>query len=138
MAGPAVPRPLPANPPHDTRIPLVLGVEITLAVLMVLVVLTRFYIRTFVKAVMGIDDWIMGVAMVRARFLSYDRRPFSNTLQLFALIITIIHCCGTHYGTGKHWWDVPMEKGKIAVKVRSMSSHSPGASDGELDQLKLI
>jgi hypothetical protein len=31
---------------------------------MVLVVLTRFYIRAFVKAIVGIDDWIMGVAMV--------------------------------------------------------------------------
>jgi hypothetical protein len=76
MARGMAPPPLPANLPHDTRIPLVLGIEITLGILMVLVVFTRFYIRTFVKVIIGIDDWIIGVAMVRAGSLGPEIETF--------------------------------------------------------------
>lgn len=74
--GGMAPPPWPANLTHDTRIPLVLGIEITLGILMVVVVLTRFYIRTFVKAAIGIDDWIIGVAMVRAIPLRLENECF--------------------------------------------------------------
>jgi hypothetical protein len=72
--------------------------EISIAAAMVLVVLARFYTRTFVKAVIGLDDWTMGIAMS------------------FAVCITVIHCYGTQFGAGKHLWDVDYEKARISAK----------------------
>lgn len=56
------PKPNYVNP--QSRKPLVLGVEITLTTVAALVVLARFYARTYIKRLLGWDDWLMLGAMV--------------------------------------------------------------------------
>jgi hypothetical protein len=56
--------PLPNYINPESRKPLVLGVEITLTFIASLFVAARFYSRTYIKHVLGWDDWLMLVAMV--------------------------------------------------------------------------
>jgi len=48
----------------ESRKSLVIGVEVTITFLAALAVLARFYARTFIKRVLGWDDWLMLAAMV--------------------------------------------------------------------------
>ena len=62
-----------------------LGVEISIAATTVLVVLTRFYTRTIIKSLIGVDDWIMGVALARSsRNLESIDLIFYSVLQLLS------------------------------------------------------
>jgi hypothetical protein len=66
------PKPNYTNP--VTREWLVIGVEAPLTFIAALFVLARFYSRTYIKRVLGWDDWLMLAAMVR------DTRLFFGTI----------------------------------------------------------
>lgn len=51
--------------PKDSRIGLILAVEIPLIMTVVLAVCLRFYATTFVKRTLGKDDWVMALSAVR-------------------------------------------------------------------------
>ncbi|KAF2663235.1 hypothetical protein BT63DRAFT_380313 [Microthyrium microscopicum] len=80
------PAPNFVNP--QSRKPIVIGVEIPITVIAATVVIARFYARTYIKHVLGWDDWLMMGAMI------------------CAIAITILHCLATQYATGLHLWDV--------------------------------
>lgn len=48
----------------DSRVGLILAVEIPLITIVVLTVCLRFYARTFVKRALGRDDWVMALSAV--------------------------------------------------------------------------
>jgi hypothetical protein len=62
------------NGPRDTRVALVLAVEIPIVILVVSTVCLRFYARTFIKRTLGKDDWIMALSAVCVLLV----RNFSN------------------------------------------------------------
>ena len=49
---------------HDSRVGLVLAIDIPLVVLMVGVLCLRFYARTIIKRTLGKDDWVMALSAV--------------------------------------------------------------------------
>lgn len=53
------------NGSQDSRVGLILAVEIPLITTVVLTVCLRFYARTFVKKALGKDDWVMALSAVR-------------------------------------------------------------------------
>jgi hypothetical protein len=52
------------NGSKDSRVGLILAVEIPLITLVVLAVCLRFYARTFIKRTLGKDDWVMALSAV--------------------------------------------------------------------------
>jgi len=82
------PAPNYVNP--QTRVDLLLGVEAPLTGLAILFVGARFYSRTYVKYVLGWDDWFMAAA------------------TLLAVAVTVCHCISTQFAAGYHLWDIKM------------------------------
>ena len=61
----------------ETRRPLLLGIEMPLTVLAILFVGARFYARTYVRRVLGEDDWVMvgSQETISRMTLTIDRQP---------------------------------------------------------------
>ncbi|TLD18696.1 hypothetical protein E2P81_ATG11606 [Venturia nashicola] len=87
------------NGSKDSRIGLILAVEIPLITLVLLTVCLRFYARTFVTKALGKDDWVMALSALIA---------FSNT---------VINCVTTKYGQGVHVWNLDYKLIPAASKL---------------------
>ncbi|KAF2430786.1 hypothetical protein EJ08DRAFT_696998 [Tothia fuscella] len=100
-------------PPHpETRRALLLGIEAPLTALALLFVGARFYSRTYIKRVIGWDDYCMLAA------------------ALFAATVTMLHCYGTKYAIGFHITDVHPSWIKPTAKITwgSLVLYAPTAS----------
>jgi len=51
------PAPNFVNP--QTRVNLLLGIEVPITILTIIFILARFYSRTYLRHVLGWDDWVM-------------------------------------------------------------------------------
>ncbi|KAF2789829.1 hypothetical protein K505DRAFT_377943 [Melanomma pulvis-pyrius CBS 109.77] len=79
------PKPNHVNP--TSRVPLLLGFEIPLSIIMTSFVGVRMYVR-YSKKTVGWDDWTMMIAWV------------------IAMSIFLCNCISVHWGIGLHVWDV--------------------------------
>lgn len=122
----------------ETRVPLLLGVQVSFTVVAVTIVLLRLYTRKFIRHVLTVEDWIATVSLVcnaNLRFLDIldcnltfegsggcvDYIVLSRyTFQTFVLPETIlIFSAGVLGGTGLHYYDVPSGTDKsFAALVR--------------------
>ncbi|KAF2397985.1 hypothetical protein EJ06DRAFT_558411 [Trichodelitschia bisporula] len=80
--------PVPNFVNPETRVTLLIGVEAAMVSVATLVVLLRFFARTFVRRVLGWDDWVMALAMG------------------LSIAATVLHCMATQWATGFHIWDI--------------------------------
>ncbi|OCK73908.1 hypothetical protein K432DRAFT_282864, partial [Lepidopterella palustris CBS 459.81] len=94
--------PPPNQKDAGTRVSLVIGVEVSTTSVMVVFVSARFYMRTFVKKVLGMDDWVMAVAAI------------------LATTTAILNCVETRHSLGLHIWNIPQELLEPASEVRTM------------------
>ncbi|OCK77028.1 hypothetical protein K432DRAFT_282427, partial [Lepidopterella palustris CBS 459.81] len=97
--------PLPNQKDTKTRVSLVIGVEVSTTSVMAVFVFARFYMRTFVKRVLGTDDWAMGAAAV-CFFITNAR--------------SIINCVETRHALGLHIWNISLKDLALAAKVRAI------------------
>ncbi|KAF2810362.1 uncharacterized protein BDZ99DRAFT_476533 [Mytilinidion resinicola] len=87
-----------------TRVPEFLGVQISLTVLALIIVLLRVYTRKFMRNVFGIEDWL-------------------TILAIFLLCVaTICSGLGVIGGTGLHYYDLPKTVNKRLAASASFAN----------------
>lgn len=82
----------------ETRVPLLLGVQISFTAVALIIVLLRLYTRKFIRHVLTAEDWIATVSLVCSASLQFLWLSFyrhrSDTFKVLGVASTISSCLG--------------------------------------------
>lgn len=126
----------------ETRVPLLLGVQISFTAVAVAIVLLRLYTRKFIRHVLTVEDWTATVSLVCIASLQFldivgcnltfegfwgcvDYIVLSRYIfQRFVLSETILMFkAGVLGGTGLHYYDVPPGTDKSFAALVRLKLH---------------
>jgi hypothetical protein len=129
MSGyPQVPPEVVAALAKENRSPIIIGIVAAFTGLGFVCVLLRFFSRSKLVGIVGLEDYFIAISMVSISVFS-DNQIVAHSSKVFSICTSACLIQGARYGNGKHLINLPMENATYILKVRNLKLSGPWLSD---------